>query len=205
MTRLFLIRHGNTIDEDTKPVYKGRTDIPLSATGVNRIQGAAAFLSAFKLDRLYTSTLSRSIESGRIIAAAQGIDFEPVSAFDEVDFGVWEGFTFDEIRERYPEELRRWISDPGMNPPPGGESFRRARTRSVRRLKKIIGEHRGKNIGVVAHAGILRIMIFSLLDLRLRKLFRMAQGYGGINILNVYEDGRIVADLLNFTCYPFQG
>jgi len=48
-------------------------------------------------------------------------------------------------------------------------------------------------------------MIFSLLDLRLRKLFRMAQGYGGINILNVYEDGRIVADLLNFTCYPFQG
>ena len=56
MTRLFMIRHGNTIDEETKPVYKGRIDIPLSEAGISRMHGAAAFLSAFKLDRVYTST-----------------------------------------------------------------------------------------------------------------------------------------------------
>jgi broad specificity phosphatase PhoE len=202
MTRLFLIRHGNTIDEETKPVYKGRIDIPLSAAGVNRIRGAAAFLSAFKLDRLYTSTLSRSIESGRIIAKAQGLECESTPAFDELAFGVWEGLSFNEIKEQYPEELRLWLADPGIYPPPEGEPFRAARTRSMRGLKKIIAEHRGKNIGIVAHAGILRIMIFSLLDLRLHRIFRLGQEYGAINIMNIYDDGHTVADLLNFTYYP---
>ena len=202
MTRLFLIRHGNTIDEETKPVYKGRTDIPLSKTGVRRMQGAAAFLSAFKLDRLYTSTLSRSIESGRIIAEAQGLAFEPTPAFDEIAFGVWEGLSFDEIKEQYPEALRMWLADPGANPPPEGEPFRAARARSMGGLKRIVAAHKGENIGIVAHAGILRIMIFSLLDMRLRRLFRMGQGYGAINIINIYDDGYTVADLLNFTYYP---
>jgi alpha-ribazole phosphatase/probable phosphoglycerate mutase len=203
MTRLFLIRHGNTIDDDTKPVYKGRIDIPLSKKGASRMRGAAAFLSAFKLDRLYTSTLSRSLESGRIIAEAQGLDVEPTHAFDEIDFGVWEGMSFNEIMEQYPEELRTWLADPGVNPPPEGEPFRAARARAMRGLKKIIAGHTGKNIGIVAHAGILRIMIFSLLDMRLRKIFRMGQGYGAINIINIHDDGRTVADLLNFTYYPF--
>lgn len=201
MTRLFLMRHGNTVDEETKKVYKGRTDIPLSRTGISRIHGAAAFLSAFTLDRIYTSTLSRSIDSGRIIAASQGLDIEVAPAFDEVDFGVWEGLSFEEIRERYPEDLRLWLKDPAAYPPPRGESFRSAQKRSMGALRKIIAEHRGQQIAVVAHAGILRIMIFALLDMRLRKLFRMGQGYGGINIIDIHEDGVVVADLLNFTYY----
>ena len=201
MTRLFLIRHGNTVDEETKQVYKGSTDIPLSRTGVLRMHGAAAFLSAFALDRLYTSTLSRSIDSGRIIAAAQGIGAEAAAAFDEVSFGAWEGLGSDEIREHYPEELRLWLKDPATNTPPGGESFESARKRSMQRLRKIIAEHPGKQIAIVAHAGILRIMIFALLGMSLRRLFRIGQGYGCINIINIYEDGLAAADLLNFTYY----
>jgi alpha-ribazole phosphatase/probable phosphoglycerate mutase len=166
-----------------------------------RIHGAAAFLSAFTLDRIYTSTLSRSIDSGRIIAASQGIDIEVAPAFDEVDFGVWEGLSFEEIRERYPEEQRQWFKDPATYPPPQGESFRNAQKRSLGRLKKIIAEHSGQQIGIVAHAGILRIMIFTLLDMRLHKLFRMGQGYGCINIIDVHKDDVVVADLLNFTYY----
>jgi broad specificity phosphatase PhoE len=201
MTRLFLIRHGNTVDEETKSVYKGRTDIPLSRTGILRMHGAAAFLSAFRLDRIYTSTLSRSIDSGKIIAAIQGIDIEVAPAFDEVDFGAWEGLSFDEIKERYPEAFRQWFKDPATYPPPQGESFRNAQKRSMGRLKKIISEHGGEQIGIVAHGGILRIMIFAILGMRLHKIFRVGQGYGCINIIDVHEDGLVVTDLLNFTYY----
>ena len=201
MTRLFLIRHGNTADEETKKIYKGKTDVPLSGRGILRMHGAAAFLSAFTLDRLYASTLSRSIDSAKIIAEAQGIGFETAAAFDEVSFGAWEGLGSDEIREHYPEELRLWLKDPATNTPPGGESFESARKRSMQRLRKIIAEHPGKQIAIVAHAGILRIMIFALLGMRLRRLFRIGQGYGCINIINIYEDGLAAADLLNFTYY----
>ena len=201
MTRLFLIRHGNTVDEETKKVYKGKTDIPLSRTGILRMHGAAAFLSAFRLDRIYTSTLSRSIDSGKIIADSQGIDIEVAPAFDEVDFGIWEGLSFEDVRERYPEAFRVWLKDPATYPPPQGESFRSAQKRSMGRLKKIISEHGGEQIGIVAHAGLLRIMIFTLLGMRLHKIFRVGQGYGCVNIIDVHKDGLVVADLLNFTYY----
>jgi broad specificity phosphatase PhoE len=201
MTRLFLIRHGNTVDEETKRVYKGRLDIPLSRAGVARMEKAAAFLTAFAVSRVFTSTLSRSVESGRIVAHAQGLDVEMDPAFDEVAFGVWEGLSFTEIGQRYPEELERWIEDPGAHPPPGGESFVEARKRSMARLKKIVGESEGKTIAVVAHAGIIRIMLFSLLDFRLTRLFRLGQDYGCINIVDIYEDGNLSLNLLNFTHY----
>ena len=77
------------------------------------------------------------------------------------------------IRERYPKELGLWIQDPGTHPPPQGELFRHARKRSMARLRQIIDESRDNTIAIVAHAGILRIMIFSLLELRLTRLVRL--------------------------------
>ena len=200
-TRLFLIRHGNTIDEETKKVYKGSIDIPLSQSGIAKMEKLAVFMSAFRLERVYTSTLSRSVDSGRIVAKAQGLDIEMVPAFNEVGFGVWEGLGFSEIKERYPEDLARWIKDPGTHPPPQGESFKVARKRSMGRLREIMAEQRGREVAIVAHAGILRIMIFSLLDMRLSRLFRLGQDYGCINIVDVYGDGNVSLNLLNFTYY----
>ncbi|MGD0229182.1 MAG: histidine phosphatase family protein [Syntrophorhabdales bacterium] len=201
MTRLFLIRHGETVDEDTKKVYKGKIDIPLSETGIARMRRAAAFLAAFRLDRVYTSSLSRAMDTGRIIAEAQGLDIEALAAFEEIGFGDWEGLSFSEIRERYPEEMTAWLADPVHYVPPGGESFQSVQKRGMDALWGIVDGHKGQNIAVVAHAGILRIMIFALLDITLTNIFRIAQGYGGISIMNIHRDGLIVTDLLNFTYY----
>lgn len=200
-TRLYLIRHGNTQDEETTKVYKGRLDIPLSAKGVARMEKAASFLSSVKVSRIVTSTLSRSVESGSIVARALGLEIEEEHAFDEVAFGVWEGLSFSEIKQQYPTELERWMEDPGANPPPQGESFAFARKRSMARLKKILGENAGQTVAVVAHAGIIRIMLFALLGFPLRKLFRFGQDYGCINIVDIYEDGNTTLNLLNFTEY----
>jgi alpha-ribazole phosphatase len=201
MTRLYLIRHGNTADEETKKVYKGRLDIPLSQAGVARMGKAAAFLASSGMTKVFTSTLSRSVESGKIVAAAQNLQIEKDPAFDEVAFGVWEGLSFSEIKERYPEDLGRWLEDPGAYPPPKGESFAEAQKRSMAGLKKAIADNVGGTIGVVAHAGIIRIMLFSLLDLRLTRLFRLGQDYGCINIVDIYEDDNVSLNLLNFTYY----
>jgi broad specificity phosphatase PhoE len=201
MTRLFLIRHGNTLDEETKKVYKGRIDIPLSQTGVLRMEKAATFLAAFPMDRIFTSTLSRSVESGKLVAKQQNLEIEVEPAFDEVGFGVWEGLTFDEIRTGYPKEHARWIEDPGTYPPPEGESFDTAQERSMNKLGKILEECRGQTVAVVAHAGILRIMIFSLLNMKLSRLFRIGQDYGAINIIDFWDDDNLSMNLLNFTYY----
>ncbi len=201
MTRLLLIRHGDTADEETKKVYKGSIDIPLSEKGAARIEKAAQFLSAFKLDAVYTSTLSRSIHSGRIIARPHGVDIHVEKDLDEINFGAWEGLSFAEIKERYPEELRLWLKDPVRNTPPLGEPFRDARKRSVRKVREILRHRKGQAIALVVHGGVLRILIFSLLGMNLSKLFRISQDYGCINIIDVFEDGNATVKLLNFTYY----
>jgi alpha-ribazole phosphatase len=201
MTRLFLIRHGNTVDEETKKVYKGRIDIPLSGKGRERMAKAAAFLADFPIEKVFTSTLSRSIESGRIIALSRGLQVEIESAFDEVSFGLWEGLSFEEIRQQYPEDQARWIEDPGAYPPPDGESFESAQRRSMDGLTRVVKESRDQTVAVVAHAGILRIMIFSLLEMKLSRLFRIGQEYGAINIIDIWDDGNLTLNLLNFTQY----
>jgi broad specificity phosphatase PhoE len=200
-TRLLLVRHGNTADEETGRIYKGSLDIPLSGEGRDRMRKAAGFLSAFTIDKVYTSTLSRSVESGRIVAGPHGLDIEMAPAFNEVSFGDWEGLNFDQIRQQYRNEQELWLEDPGNHPPPGGESFYDAQVRGMDRLRAVIDEHRGQTIALVGHGGMLRIMIFSLLDLKLTQLFRFAQDYGAINIVDLYGDIHPILSLLNYTQY----
>ena len=200
-TRFFLIRHGNTIDEETKKVYKGRIDIPLSQRGVVRMERAAEFMSSSPVDIVFTSTLSRSIESGRIVSSRQEKDVVVEPAFDEVSFGAWEGLSFSEIKERYPREQELWMNDPAAHPPPGGESFGTAQRRSMAKIDEILKRREGQTIAIVAHAGILRIMLFSFLGMDLSRLFRFGQDYGCINIVDVYDDRNVSLNLLNFTQY----
>jgi alpha-ribazole phosphatase len=200
-TRIFFVRHGDTIDEETKKVYKGSIDIPLSDRGRQRIARASEFLSRFKMDFIYTSALSRCIESGKIIAEKQGVSIETESALNELGFGLWEGMSFDEIRERYPREIELWLKDFETHTPPQGEPMRDAQQRSVAKFKEIADKHRGQNIVIVCHAGILRLIICSILDLKLSGMFRISQDYGCIDMVRVYKDNIAVVELLNFTQY----
>jgi alpha-ribazole phosphatase len=200
-TRVFLVRHGDTIDEETKKVYKGSIDIPLSDKGRQRIARASEFLSRYKIDFIYTSALSRCIESGTIIAEKHALQAKTISAFNELHFGLWEGLSFDEIREKYPTELDLWLGDIETHTPPQGEPIRDAQKRGVIKFNELVGTHREKNIAIVAHAGILRLIVCSILDLRLSMMFRISKDYGSIDVVDVYENDMAVIKLLNFTQY----
>jgi alpha-ribazole phosphatase len=200
-TRVFFVRHGDTIDEETKKVYKGAIDIPLSDKGRQRIARASEFLSRFKLDFIYTSALSRCIESGKIIAEKQDAPVEIASALNELGFGLWEGLSFEEIREKYPNELDLWLQDLENHTPPEGEPMRNAQRRGVAKFNEIAERHGGQNVAIVSHAGILRLIICSILDLKLQGMFRIGQDYGCIDMVRIHKDGIAVVELLNFTQY----
>lgn len=200
-TRLFLVRHGDTIDEETKKVFKGSLDIPLSERGRARIAKAGAFLSRFPLAHIYTSALSRCIESGSIIAEPHRLAIKTSAGLNELCFGSWEGMSFDEIAAAYPEEFTRWLSDPEVHAPPAGETLKEAQIRVVSAFNALVRAHRGDSLAVVAHGGVLRIILCSLLDLKLKLLFRLGQDYGGVSIIDIYEDNNAVVKLLNFTFY----
>ena len=197
-TRILLIRHGETVDEDTKKVFKGTIDIPLSATGISTIERVADYLKIYNLDYVYTSALSRAVESGKIIAEPHNLDIIVESRLNEIHFGQWEGLNFSEIEKLDPHFFMLWLQDPEKYTPPGGESLAHAQKRIMDKFAEIEETHRGKIIAIVAHAGVLRIIIASVFSLKLSNMFRFAQDYGCIDIVDIYEDSNAVVKLLNF-------
>ncbi|HAR96478.1 MAG TPA: alpha-ribazole phosphatase [Deltaproteobacteria bacterium] len=201
MTRVFLIRHGETTDEETGRVFKGVTDIPLSEKGLTRMKKAGEYLSSAKLDAVYTSALSRCITSGTFIASHHGLDVNVEPQLNEVHFGAWEGQTFEEIKRYYPDELKAWLADLENESPPNGEVLVDAQKRVVGAFEGIVDRHNGENCAIVAHAGTLRLILCHLLELRLSNMFRIGQSYGCINIVDFHKDLNPVISLINFSMY----
>ena len=107
MTRLTLVRHGETEGESSVR-YHGRNDVPLSVVGRVQMTRARDALAHERIDAVYASTLSRSVEAATIIAG-EAVVVTRVAGFDEIDFGEWEGLTAQEIRARDPERYAYWV------------------------------------------------------------------------------------------------
>jgi broad specificity phosphatase PhoE len=125
-TRLVLVRHGETVGKSSIR-YFGRTDVELSELGRAQMRAAASWLAArtgvTSFSPVFASPLKRASEGARIIAGAMSATVT-IDEFVEVDFGLFEGLTADEIRARHPLEFERWndnrLADGYAYP--GGES-----------------------------------------------------------------------------------
>ncbi|HVN95672.1 MAG TPA: histidine phosphatase family protein [Syntrophorhabdaceae bacterium] len=198
-TRVFLVRHGETLDEETGKVYKGTIDIPLSRKGIERIEKVADYLAPYPLAALYTSALSRCIESASIIGRPHKLSAHIDERFNELHFGKWEGLSFHEIEKTYPVLFPLWLKDPVSNTPPGGEALLDAQKRATKAFEEIVDRHKGGSIAIVCHAGILKIIISTLLNLSLTALYKLSQDYGCVDIIDMYDDNSGVIKLLNYT------
>jgi alpha-ribazole phosphatase/probable phosphoglycerate mutase len=222
VTRLYLIRHGETEDADTK-CYKGHIDVPLSEKGIKQMEQLSKYIyqntehrtQSTELKAVYCSDLNRALKSAEIIAEPHGIKPIVVKALRERNFGIWEGMSFDEIKERYPEEFKAWANNPLKFSPLGGESTLQVRDRVIDALDRILDEVQDSlsssnrlnslndlnglnniSIAIVAHGGINRIILCHFLGIPLENIFRIEQDFGALNIIE-FHDGYPVIKLIN--------
>lgn len=235
VTTFYLIRHGETEGDGVKR-YKGHIDVPLSENGIRQMKRLSVFISAevqkcrntsrFNQDELpsfqtsaiasiYCSDLSRAIKSAEIIAEPFGLKPIVMPDLRERSFGLWEGMSFDEIREKYPEEFKAWVENPLRFSPIGGESTMEVKDRVIAALDRILkdsSERVNKSleflnpgtlesicIVIVSHGGVNRIILCHVLGIPLENIFRIEQDYGALNIVEFY-DGYPVIKLINYTC-----
>jgi len=144
------------------------------------------------LQAVYTSDLNRAVRSAEIIAGPYGI--KPVETPDlrERSFGIWEGMTFSEIKEKYPEEFESWANNPLKYSPIEGESTLGVKDRIIPSLTKILDNHKGENIAVVAHGGVNRIILCHFLGIPLENIFRIEQDYAAVNIIELWDKYPVV-------------
>lgn len=183
-TDLWLIRHARPSQEAHGRCY-GSLDVPLAAD-------AFADLQLPRTDVIYSSPRLRCIQTAHLISPS------PIILPDvrEIDFGDFEGKTYDEIAAIHPELYAQWMSDPTAVTFPNGESFSAMRERVLSAVHSILQEHAGKTIAVVSHGGVNRILLAEALGLPDRNLFRIGQRYGALNLLRYYGSYPVV-ELLN--------
>lgn len=195
MTRLFLIRHGQTIWNHISR-YQGHSDIELSDTGRKQAELLAQRLSKVKVTAIYASDLKRAYETAEILAIPHRIQVKTRPDLREINFGVWEGLTFQEIQEKYSDLADRWYQHPAILRIPQGETFEEVKERSYREILKLVEAHDNETIIVVAHGGTIRCIICNLLGIDLNHAFRIRQDNCALNIIDFY-DGSVVLTLLN--------
>ncbi|MFZ5997125.1 MAG: histidine phosphatase family protein [Nitrospirota bacterium] len=144
---------------------------------------------------VYCSQLSRAAKSAEIIAGPHGL--QPIVHPDlrERSFGIWEGMSFAEIKERYPAEFEAWATNPLKYSPINGESTMEVRERVVKALDTILAGHSGENIVIVAHGGVNRIVLCHILGIPLENIFRIEQNFGAVNIIEFWERYPVVKGL----------
>lgn len=154
LTRVIAIRHGET-DWNLATRIQGQLDIGLNATGRWQAARLASALADEALDAVYASDLARAFETAQAVAAAAGLAVRTDRGLRERAFGVFEGMTFNEIEQRFPEQALRWRRrDPSFGPA-GGEVLTAFYERAVASLEALAARHRGQHIAVVTHGGVL--------------------------------------------------
>lgn len=145
VTTLYLIRHGETEGAQSNR-YKGHIDVPLSEKGIEQMERVAkymnkSYMSHKTYNAVYCSDLSRAVKSAEIIAEPHGLKPVIMPELRERNFGLWEGMSFNEIREKYPDEFGAWAGDPLKFSPVQGENTIEVRDRVVGVLNKILSNH----------------------------------------------------------------
>ncbi|GAA2387843.1 hypothetical protein GCM10010420_08690 [Streptomyces glaucosporus] len=199
-TTLVLLRHGETpLTPYKKFSGSGGSDPALSAAGLRQAEAAAAALAGRgTVQDVVSSPLTRCRQTAGIVAARLGLEVEIDEDLRETDFGAWEGLSFAEVRERYPEDLDAWLADPGA-PPTGGESFASVTRRVERARDRILARYPGRTVLVVSHVTPVKVLVRLALGAPPESLFRMELSAASLSAVAYYADGNASLRLLNDT------
>ncbi|MFD4876423.1 bifunctional RNase H/acid phosphatase [Streptomyces sp. NPDC058420] len=198
-----LLRHGETpLTPQKRFSGSGGTNPSLSNAGKDQAERAAtALASRGTIQHIIASPLTRTRETAAAVAERLGLDVTIEEGLRETDFGAWEGLTFGEVRERYPEDLTTWLADPTAHPTGGGESFEDTATRIAATRDKLTATYAGRTVLLVTHVTPIKTFVQLALGAPPESLFRMELSAASISAVAYYADGNASVRLFNDTSH----
>ena len=188
-----MVRHGET-ELNQKKCYYGHMDVGLSEKGVKQAKAIGAFFQNRSFDVVVSSPLIRAVKTAEYILGGREQKIVVDERLSEQNFGIFEGFTYEQLLERYPDEFQSWNQDFSGYRIPGGESFSDVRDRIDNYLKELIG--RDGTMLLVAHKGTLGHFLASSLGLPLEGYWNFVFEQGSYSCID-YEDGYAIIRKLN--------
>jgi broad specificity phosphatase PhoE len=173
----YFLRHGE-IKSNLRRIYAGRNEEKLTLRGRQQAKEAALKLRDFRIDTVYSSPLPRAIETAEIIGVC--ICKKPIieDSFNELVLGPWESKTEEEIARNFPKEWAIWNTRPADFVLKGRETLRDLLQRVLKGIEKIRVNNRGKNVVVVTHVSVIRVLLIQTrkLDLNIYKTLEIPHG-----------------------------
>jgi alpha-ribazole phosphatase len=197
--RLILVRHGQT-EWHAEGRHVGRADIPLDDTGHQQAELVARRLTESDIDAVFSSPLARCLETARPVAESHGLEIATDNRLQELDFGEWSGQTYTSIASEHGNIVDRWSRDPDSLTPPGGETLRQVRERTVSWLEGAWEDYTWKTLLVSSHSTPIRIIVSHLIGIPFNGIFSLSLAPASITSLT-YNGERAELEVLNDTCH----
>ncbi|MCZ4122648.1 bifunctional RNase H/acid phosphatase [Streptomyces sp. H39-S7] len=201
-TTFVLLRHGETaLTPEKRFSGSGGSDPELSEKGRWQAQRAAtSFAAEGTVQAIVSSPLTRCRQTAEAVATRLGLDVRIDEGLRETDFGIFEGLTFAEVRERHPAELDAWLASPDTAPP-GGESFAAVARRVALSRDKLLARYAGKSVLIVTHVTPVKTLVRLALGAPPESVFRMELAAASVSTVAYYADGNASLRLLNDTSH----
>lgn len=190
VTRFILLRHGVT-EYSVQMRFAGRSDLDLTGRGIEQARLAAGRIAELgEVSAIYSSPLLRTRQTAQLVAERLGLPVAVLDGLVETDYGSWDGYTLAEIRQKWPDELARWLIDPAVAPP-DGESFVHTARRVQQARNRILREQPAKTVLVVSHVSPIKALVQLALNAPPEAVLRMYLSAASVSVIDYYADGAV--------------
>nr|WP_030267283.1 bifunctional RNase H/acid phosphatase [Streptomyces sp. NRRL B-24484] len=198
-----LLRHGETALTPQKRFSgSGGTDPELSEKGRWQAERVAEALAARgSVQAVVSSPMRRTRETAEAVARRLGLDVRIEDGLRELDFGAWEGLTFAEVQQQYPDDLNAWLASAKARPTGSSESFASLAHRTGVARDKILARHPGRTVLVVSHVSPIKTLVRLALGAPPDAVYRMELSAASLCAVQYYTDGNASLRLLNDTSH----
>jgi alpha-ribazole phosphatase/probable phosphoglycerate mutase len=188
---LVLVRHAEPSGDFRGRCY-GRLDVELSELGREQSARVAAALADAPVSAVVSSPLQRARETAEAIAEPHGLRVVVLDGLRELDFGEFEGKSYDELAASRPQLYRQWMTAPTEVRFPGGESYADLEARVADVVRRLRAVHGGRTVVAVTHGGVVRAVVAAALGLPDDRIFRLSVDTASITRVGWHQGVAIV-------------
>ena len=191
MVRLVIVRHGYSLYNKEKR-FTGQADIPLTEIGIEEARLTADYvLKQYQIDAIYSSDLSRAVDTAKPIAEALGLPIHTTDQLRELNVGVWQDMLFEDVYTDYYKEYQYYKEHPdqgraGVN----GECFTELQKRALSAIAQIVAENEGKTVLVTSHGGTIRSLRCAWMGIALKDMYTIAHVPNASVTEVIFEEGK---------------
>lgn len=193
---IILIRHGESKGNETS-IVQGHLDNGLSEKGLIQAAKLSEHFNNNHLNAIYSSDLTRAVQTAEPVARKFNLKIKTDPDLREASFGIWEGMTYNEVKEKYLEEYTAWHKNYLIRPF-WFENFESHQKRITRAIKKVLKNHKyDERLLIFTHGGSIKTQLGFFKKLTGEELAMFAMSNCSLTLIKFnstkkYEEGELV-------------